>query len=365
MPVATQLLLFLLLFYYQRVSLGIGIVSDPGDQPADLHARFASRNLETPVLHFFGDVDRSIAAKTGQLVAKVAVEGFEPAGKFDSRLPTGIEHDDAIIDVLHLRRLHEGVGEILAGWIEGMIDLEGSRALGQRPLYIDIANEFAREAAGTLPLHAGATLTTATDADIVLAGADHTLTRLAAAIDANIVGAAAIEADAILTGAIDAGAPRRFDLQDGQGVGSVRDLQERGGVVAAGGIEAVVGLAAGRNADAALADATHPWPATTILAEHPTIAGTGCPSHNATLATRARETDASITRARDTGSALAAAIYTLSRVAGTRDSRCTIRPNPFNGVFPLNCCAKLCRHLFTFFIVILYFESSRTYSLFK
>src|SRR2546425_10067444 len=139
MPVAAQLWFSLLLLYDQRMSLGIGIVPDARHQPADFHARLAPGNLEAMVPYFLSDVDRSIAAKTGQLVAKVAVEGLEPVGEFNARFSAGIEQHNAIIEVLHLRRLHEGVGEILAGWIERMIDLEGPRALGQGAPHVEIS----------------------------------------------------------------------------------------------------------------------------------------------------------------------------------------------------------------------------------
>jgi len=103
MPVDAQLWFSLLLLYDQRMSLCIGIVPDARHQPADLHACLAPGNLETMVLYFLSDVDRGIAAKTGQLIAKVAVEPFEPAGEFNTGFPVGVEYDDAIVDVLHLR----------------------------------------------------------------------------------------------------------------------------------------------------------------------------------------------------------------------------------------------------------------------
>src|SRR6185369_17294122 len=83
-----------------------------------------------------------------ELVAVVPVERAEPGGQLDHRLALRVGGDVAVVEVHHVRRLDEGVIEILVGRVERVVDLERAARFRERADDLDIAAEIAREAAG-------------------------------------------------------------------------------------------------------------------------------------------------------------------------------------------------------------------------
>ena len=108
-----------------------GVLARSRDLPRDFHARLAATDLELVVGHLVGDVDRSEASDAGQLIAKIAIQRAKPFGHRDDSLAASIEDRDAVVDVFHVGRFHEGVVEIFVRRIQRVIDLERTAVFGQ------------------------------------------------------------------------------------------------------------------------------------------------------------------------------------------------------------------------------------------
>src|SRR6516165_291455 len=137
--VITPFALGLLHLYRNAMYVGPSILADTGDLPGDFHPRLAPRDLELVVCDFFRDVHRSEASDTGELVAKVAVDGPEPIGKRDHCFTVGVKHHVAVVNVQHVGRFHERVIEVFVRGIQRMVDLEGTGILEQGSVNIDVA----------------------------------------------------------------------------------------------------------------------------------------------------------------------------------------------------------------------------------
>src|SRR5437899_2861956 len=99
---------------------------------------------------FLRDVKRGILPNRRKLVSEILIQSLKPIRERDNGLTVRSEDDDAIIDILHVRALDEGVIEVLVGRIERMINLERPSSFAQRPDNLDIAREMARFAAVAL-----------------------------------------------------------------------------------------------------------------------------------------------------------------------------------------------------------------------
>src|SRR5579863_8231969 len=129
------------------VSVSPRILANAGDLPGDSHAGTPAANLELVVGQLLGDIDRSKATNTSELVAEIAVQHAEPVRHLDSCLTVCVQRGHAVIDVLHVRRLDERMVEVLICWIERVIDFERTTCLREVAIDVDIAVEKRRVAA--------------------------------------------------------------------------------------------------------------------------------------------------------------------------------------------------------------------------
>lgn len=94
--------------YNNRVGPGPGIVPHPRDLPTDLLSGTAPRDREPVLANLVRNEQvRSGRSDRGELIAKIAVQRFQPIGKFDHNLAIGVANGDAVINILHLRRFNE------------------------------------------------------------------------------------------------------------------------------------------------------------------------------------------------------------------------------------------------------------------
>ena len=61
-----------------REHLGVRVLSNPGDLPANLRLGHTARDFESTLLDFAGDEHWMITSNASQLIAKVTIESFEP-----------------------------------------------------------------------------------------------------------------------------------------------------------------------------------------------------------------------------------------------------------------------------------------------
>lgn len=138
----------LVFFHRNPMGVGPGVLPNARHLPGDFTARLATRNLEAVAGDFLGDVQvRSGRADGGKLVAKVAVQRLEPPWQLHPGLAVGVEGDVAIVDVHHVRAFDEGVGKILIGWIQRMVDLELATGFAQVAVNGNLAIKIPRTAA--------------------------------------------------------------------------------------------------------------------------------------------------------------------------------------------------------------------------
>jgi hypothetical protein len=121
-------LLIIGLIFLDRKTIGVrpSVLSDTCHLPTNLHAWGATCNLEAIVPNLLGNIDRSVAANAGELIAKIGVERVKPTRKFYFCLPYTVEHGNSVIDIFHIRRFDEGVGKILPSRITRMVDPEAA-----------------------------------------------------------------------------------------------------------------------------------------------------------------------------------------------------------------------------------------------
>src|SRR3982074_3489138 len=86
-----------------------------------------------------GNVKRREAADAGELVTEIFVKRAEPARQLHDYLAAALERRHTIIDVFHVGRLDKGMGEVLVGRVEWMIDLEGAAAFAECAGDFDVA----------------------------------------------------------------------------------------------------------------------------------------------------------------------------------------------------------------------------------
>src|SRR5262249_50201560 len=116
-----------------------------GHLPRHLHARRSARNLEVIVADLFGDVEGGTRGPDRrQQIAKVAIERPEPFRQLHDSFSGGIESNDAIIDVHHVRRLNEGMIKVLVSRIDRVVDLERAASFREVAANGDIAEKLAR-----------------------------------------------------------------------------------------------------------------------------------------------------------------------------------------------------------------------------
>jgi hypothetical protein len=77
-----------------------------------------------------------------ELIAEVAVEGFEPVGQGDDRIARRVCNHVAVVDVHHIGRLHERVIEVLVRRIKRIVNLERTAILGEAAFNLYVADKF-------------------------------------------------------------------------------------------------------------------------------------------------------------------------------------------------------------------------------
>lgn len=107
------------------VRVGLGIVTDTRHLPGNLRSGLAASDLETIPGYFFCNVEIGAGRSDGgQLIAEILVQRFKIAGELDRGASVGIQHDDAVVNVLHVRRFNRSVEQILLGGLQRVVDLE-------------------------------------------------------------------------------------------------------------------------------------------------------------------------------------------------------------------------------------------------
>src|SRR5260370_38908241 len=86
MEIVTALAGTLLFFNGDAVSVGPRVLTNTGHLPGNFQAWAAARDPECAILDFLCDVDRSEFTQASKLVAKVAIERFEPLGEINCGL---------------------------------------------------------------------------------------------------------------------------------------------------------------------------------------------------------------------------------------------------------------------------------------
>src|SRR5580700_3956518 len=117
------------------------VLADARDLPRDFNVRFVGLDRELVVGHFAGHNGLSELPYDRELIAKIAVQGFEPFWKGDDSVPLGVGDYVAVVDVHHVGRLHKRVIEVLVRRIERMVDLERTAILGKIPIDIHVSVE--------------------------------------------------------------------------------------------------------------------------------------------------------------------------------------------------------------------------------
>src|SRR6202041_1237204 len=125
------------------------VLGDARALPRDLNVRFVGLDRELVVGHFVGHNGLSELAYDRELIAKIAVEGFEPFRKGDESVALGVGDYVAVVDVHHVGRLHKRVIEVFVRRIERMVDLERTAILREIPIDIHVSVEPGSEPAGT------------------------------------------------------------------------------------------------------------------------------------------------------------------------------------------------------------------------
>src|SRR5262245_29859638 len=138
------------LFDLNAVAFCIGVFSNAGQLPRNLHSGPAASNLEAVSIDLAGDINRREAADRGQLIAELAVERLEPIRQDYFGCALAIERDDAVVDVHHIGRFDDRVREVFVFGIERMVDLERAGGLRQEPCHVNPADEITGIAAGTV-----------------------------------------------------------------------------------------------------------------------------------------------------------------------------------------------------------------------
>ena len=131
----------LLLFHRNPVCIGPCVLTNAGDLPGNLHRRLVGLDAELVVRNLGGDNRLSKLPNHRELIAKVAVESFEPLRQRDDGITIGIGDDVAVVDVHHVGRFDGRVRQIFVGGVERIIDLEGSAATGKNAVDADVALE--------------------------------------------------------------------------------------------------------------------------------------------------------------------------------------------------------------------------------
>src|SRR5579862_852325 len=110
MQIAALLRLRLHFCYWNAVRVGKGVMPYTGDLPGDPATGPSAGYFEAIVGDFPRDVQTGRGrADRGQLIAEVAVQGFEVIRQIHPRLTFGVQADHAVVDVHHVGTLDKGV----------------------------------------------------------------------------------------------------------------------------------------------------------------------------------------------------------------------------------------------------------------
>ena len=75
---------------------------------------------------------------------EVLVEGFEPGRQLHPSLAVIIQGGSAVVNIGHFRALHEGMEQVLVGWVERVVDLEAAAGFGEQPANVYLLSEVPR-----------------------------------------------------------------------------------------------------------------------------------------------------------------------------------------------------------------------------
>jgi len=109
---------------HERVRFGVSILAHAGNLPGNFHVGHTGFDLELVVFDLARYDGLRELSDHGQLIAEVGVESLKPVRQRHRRLALRIGDDDAVVNVLHLRRFHRGMDQVLVDRIQRMIDFE-------------------------------------------------------------------------------------------------------------------------------------------------------------------------------------------------------------------------------------------------
>ena len=144
MQVGTALLRRLVLFGRTAIRIGPGVLTNAGHLPTNLHTRLAGPDREMVVADFFRNHGLGKLAYHRQLIAEVAVQGFEVVGQLNGRRAVLVGRNVAVVDVQHVWRFNAGVIKILVRRIERMVDLKILRTRGNCASDVEVAIDLGR-----------------------------------------------------------------------------------------------------------------------------------------------------------------------------------------------------------------------------
>jgi hypothetical protein len=127
MQVVTLFGRWLVFFCRNPVGIGVSVVTDASHLPRNSYGRFARPNYKAVIGNLLRNNRLGKLAHHGQPVAEITVECFEIVGENDGRKSTPIRCNVPVVDVHHVGRFDERVGEILVRRIERMVGPFGAR----------------------------------------------------------------------------------------------------------------------------------------------------------------------------------------------------------------------------------------------
>src|ERR1043165_2349966 len=126
MNVLTLIVGLLLYFHLHAMSIGISVLANARHLPAYLHVWLIGLNYKCIALHLFLHNGLGKGSDHRELVVEVLIQRIEIGWHCNSSISVSISNNVAVVDVHHIRTLHEGMIEILVGRIKRMVNLEST-----------------------------------------------------------------------------------------------------------------------------------------------------------------------------------------------------------------------------------------------
>src|SRR5215831_418733 len=119
---------------HDAMSIGISVVTDPSDLPRDSHSWPSSRDKETIAFNFTGHIYQRRTPNRSKLIAKILVQRLKIIRQRHLSPALAVQDHHAIVDVLHIRRLHKRMLQILMSRIEWVVNAERTPCLREKSI---------------------------------------------------------------------------------------------------------------------------------------------------------------------------------------------------------------------------------------